>query len=320
MFAKAMGNYEILEGGTQTEAQAFLSGAPSASFQQSSTGYTGATAWTAIQTAASLKYIVAAYTASGAGGDSAANAWGIPFGHAYTVLGVYTLTDATGKALDQVFKMRNPWGSDSFNSNAATTYSGKWNDGDATSWATVSAASKTAVGYANNLKDGVFFVSQAIWSQMFVTYEISYFRDAWVHSTSSVIADNGLWQHFTFTLSAVTNAYIGVHYYAPRMYPKTAANSCRASTAYTSGKFAVFSPALSATQMGTSTNSVYDFSHFGYQYSASWPAGSYDVWVQTKWPVSDAKDFTFRIYSPSLVTITKAVQPTTAAAAVVQIA
>jgi hypothetical protein len=151
------------------------------------------------------------------------------------VLGVYTLTDSTGKALDQVFKMRNPWGSDSFDKHSNDTYSGKWNDGDTTNWATVSAASKTAVGYVNNLNDGVFFVSQAIWSQMFVTYEISYYRDAWVHSTSSVIGDNGQWQHFTFTLSAVTNAYIGVHYYAPRMYPTTAAYSCRASKAMAYG-------------------------------------------------------------------------------------
>jgi hypothetical protein len=69
--------------------------------------------------------------------------------------------------------------------------------------------------------------------------------------------------------------------------------------------------------MGNSTNIAYDFSHFGYQYSATWPAGSYDVWVLSAWPTTDAKDFTFRIYSPSSVNITKAAQPASVAAAVV---
>jgi hypothetical protein len=141
--------------------------------------------------------------------------------------------------------MRNPWGKDSFDTSIAGTFSGAWNDNDA-NWAKVSAASKAASGYVNNLNDGVFFVSQSIWAQVFVQYEISYYRDDWVHSVHSVIGDNGNWQHFTFTLANVTNAYIGVHYYSPRMYPKTSGDACRKANASTSGYFTVFSPALSA--------------------------------------------------------------------------
>lgn len=82
-----------------------------------------------MQAAASQKYIIEASTASNGGGDSHSNQWGIPFGHAYTILGTCVLTDTSGNVLDKVMKVRNPWGKDSFN-NVGGTYIGKWNDAD----------------------------------------------------------------------------------------------------------------------------------------------------------------------------------------------
>lgn len=307
MFAKAMGNYEVLEGGTHGEAQAFLSGAPTDSFYYSSSPYTGEQAWTALTAAASQKYIIEASTASNGGGDSHSNQWGIPFGHAYTILGTCTLTDTSGNVLDKVMKLRNPWGKDSFN-NAGGTYIGKWNDADP-AWANVSPSVISSCGYSNNVNDGIFFVSSSEFSQaavqMFPGYQISYYRDNWVHSVKEVLADTGSVTHFTFTLTQPTSAYIGVHYYPARMYPAT----CRTADpttgrTYTRGSFSIFGP-LNAAQLNKGGQTAYDFQDFNFAYDEAWPAGTYDVYVKTEWLTSDATDFTFRLYSASPIAITQ---------------
>lgn len=103
---------------------------------------------------------MAVYTADSNGGDKEANSFGIPFGHAYTVLGVCTITGTNGAVLDSAFKMRNPWGSDSFNTDSSNTYHGKWNDADPL-WKTVSTSVKASCGYVDDLNDGIFFTSKS---------------------------------------------------------------------------------------------------------------------------------------------------------------
>jgi Calpain family cysteine protease len=49
---------------------------------------------------------------------TAATYFGLEVGHAYTVLGAYTLSDGT-----QLLHMRNPYSTD-------VSYSGAWNDND----------------------------------------------------------------------------------------------------------------------------------------------------------------------------------------------
>ena len=52
----------------------------------------------------------------GAGDDSKRTADGLAKSHAYTVIGVNTLSDGT-----QLVRIRNPWGSEDFK--------GRWSDG-----------------------------------------------------------------------------------------------------------------------------------------------------------------------------------------------
>lgn len=78
---------------------------------------------------------------------------------------------------------------------------------------------------------------------MFTGYTISYYRDAWVHSVVDVTNDNGQYQHFRFTLTKPTNAFIGVHYYPSRMYPTDVAKTCRKG-GYTSGSYTIISSSL----------------------------------------------------------------------------
>jgi len=51
---------------------------------------------------------------------------GLVAGHAYTLLGVQTITSGTGSVLARLYKVRNPWSSD--------VYTGKWSDFDTTNW------------------------------------------------------------------------------------------------------------------------------------------------------------------------------------------
>jgi hypothetical protein len=87
-FAKARGNYEIIEGGNQNEASAFLSGAPTDNFLWTNANWVGSAAWTMLDNGYSNKYIMSVSTPS-SGTDSQASNKGIPLNHAYTVLGTF---------------------------------------------------------------------------------------------------------------------------------------------------------------------------------------------------------------------------------------
>jgi hypothetical protein len=117
-FAKVSGNFEVIEGGWMSEALAFLSGAPSKTYSIGSMSMT--TVWSTISDADTKKHIITAGTASDPSGHSAINQYGLAKNHAYTVIGVNTLTLSDGSTL-QMMKMRNPWGEDG-------QYNGTFND------------------------------------------------------------------------------------------------------------------------------------------------------------------------------------------------
>ena len=67
---------------------------------------------------------------------------GLVNGHAYPLLGVYTLSNGV-----KLVKLSNPWGKDN--------YTGAWSD-TSSLWTT---AFRTEVGSVNNTNDGVFFIT-----------------------------------------------------------------------------------------------------------------------------------------------------------------
>ena len=72
---------------------------------------------------------------------------GLIGGHAYTVIGVKTLLDASGSEAQKLVLVRNPWGSDN--------YVGPWGD-NSSLW---SAAYKTQVPDRKWGNDGTFFMA-----------------------------------------------------------------------------------------------------------------------------------------------------------------
>ena len=130
---------------------------------------------------------------------------GLAGGHAYSVMGAYQLTDSSGNVLHKLFRIRNPWGIDS--------YWGAWNDGDSR-W---TAAFKAQVPYAN-ANDGYFFVENTDFVNFFFYFQVNYVRDTWNTNYYERKNDNGAWNSYTFTLPSAQTVYIAADFYNPRMY------------------------------------------------------------------------------------------------------
>jgi hypothetical protein len=93
--------------------------------------------------------------------------------HAFTVLGIHTLS--TG---DQLVKIRNPWGKESFHGDWSDK-SSKWTD-----------ALRAEVG-ATNKDDGIFFVSKADYQSQFSETFINYDTEGWTQSSFVMLGDDG---------------------------------------------------------------------------------------------------------------------------------
>lgn len=110
----------MAESGWAAEAMRFLTGAPSWYYPTSD--YTSSEIWDLVSAADSSNYIITAGTISSTS-DQVTNAVGLAMSHAYSVIGVYKVYDTTGALKANLFKMRNPWGSDG-------SYNGTWSDSD----------------------------------------------------------------------------------------------------------------------------------------------------------------------------------------------
>ena len=89
---------------------------------------------------------------TGAGSDTTYNDCNIAYGHAYSVLAAFQMTDASNVVHDMLM-LRNPWG--------ITNYNGNWHKGD-TAW---TAALIAQVPFGTNPttsdSDGIFFMTAA---------------------------------------------------------------------------------------------------------------------------------------------------------------
>lgn len=147
------------------------------------------------------------------GVDTASNPpHGLAGGHAYSVLGAYSLKDSQGTVRARLLRVRNPWGTDS--------YSGPWGDNDSR-WTT---AYKSQVPFSQNTNDGYFFIEISDFVNAFNYFQVNYIHDDWSQNYYERKSDDGKWKSYTFTLSRSQDIFIGMDFYNPRMY----ASGCRA--------------------------------------------------------------------------------------------
>ncbi len=117
-------------------------------------------AWTTISNALAKGNLVGVDT------SSAYNPYGLAAGHAHSILGVYLLKDQYGTVKNRLYRIRNPWGTDS--------YTGPWNDAD-TRW---TALYKSQVPYVK-ANDGFFFMEDSDLIKGFYYFTINYFNKGW---------------------------------------------------------------------------------------------------------------------------------------------
>lgn len=286
-FAKVMGNYEVLNGGSAGEAWDFTSGIPYTFYtntDKSSINSNGTTAWTLISNAFAKKYLAD-------GSVTSANAYGLPSGHAYSILGAYQIKNSSGVVTNRLLQIRNPWGYD--------VYTGNWNDTDTTHWTT--SAKSQVPAYTNNTKDGVFFMEDIDFVKAYDGFWIGYYVDTYINNYLEVLSDTGSTQTFTFTLSKAGPAFVGVEFYNPRMYPLTSCHYYTYATVYL------------YSSSGSYLNGMYayDWNSFDFIKYEALAAGSYKMTVLVNWDKTygdnDVKDYTVRVYGDQVVTISNGI-------------
>jgi hypothetical protein len=258
VWAKASGNYDVTSGGWMSEAIDFLTGAPSISWTNTDTNTiksVGLNAWNIISASDTAQNIMTAAVA----GDNCVNGvngYSLPCGHAYTMIGTYTVKDAAGVA-HRLMLIRNPWGVDA-------GYSGAWNDGDTKRW---TAAAKAQVpAFVNNVNDGAFFVEDVDFVKAFQSFTISYFRETWNNNILDITGDTaGAQRKFTFTTAKAQEVFVGMEFYNARMY----AHGCKQST---TGIMYLFK---GTTQLGGTY--TYDWNNFNSFHFDSLAAGTYTL-------------------------------------------
>jgi len=152
-WAKIKGNYAQVNGGFVVSGLRSLIGSPT--FTYSNNGGLDATdAFTLLSAANAVDYPMGAGTAGGS--DSTFNDCGIAYGHAYSILGTFTMD-----SYDMVM-IRNPWG--------VTYYDGTWNKDD-TNWTDELAAQVLfSIDPRTSDTDGIFVME----ASDFVAYSSSY--------------------------------------------------------------------------------------------------------------------------------------------------
>lgn len=98
-FAKVMGNYEVMNGGSAGETWDFTSGIPYTYYSTSdvtTVNSSGPAAYAVIFNAFAKGFI-----ADGAVGSS--DSYGLPTGHAYSILGAYPIKNSAGVITNRLF-------------------------------------------------------------------------------------------------------------------------------------------------------------------------------------------------------------------------
>lgn len=147
--AKYYGNYEAMEGGNTQEIMYMLTGMPSFSFNTA--GADKDIFWAQCQEYDQKDWIMTASNHN--------PIYGLPGGHAYTLLGAKQLADGT-----KLLKMRNPWGSED--------YIGPWSD----SSDQMTEAVRNELGHVK-ANDGVFYMDMDAFFATFRSMTVATYQD-----------------------------------------------------------------------------------------------------------------------------------------------
>eukprot|EP00347_Sterkiella_histriomuscorum_P020566 403337314 len=283
-FAKAHGNFDQIKSGSGREVFTFMFGIPSTKISNGKEGWINPEQiFDTITKADQAQYIMWSGVPGG-GNDQVQQKYGLAMSHAYTVIGTYVVNYANGTEAAKLLRIRNPWGSDG-------KYNGTWCD-KSEKWTDEVNKFYSQVPFVKDQEDGVYFVDLQTYHESFDQIIIGFWDDSYSSSTSTIYGDAGFGSKFEFTLSELTDGFLGLDFYSPRMYPP----GCRDTS----------SSALMKVYMdGILVNSqtIRDSDYYGFIRN-KWLPGTYTVVVsQNKWGVNDVRDFSFRAFLPVKVNI-----------------
>ena len=204
-FAKVKGNYAAADLGLLKNGIRSLTGAPVFGFKLSSrsTYSSNDATFKSIVAAHSKNYLVNVQTN---GFDSNKNKYGIPNGHAYSIL------DAFEMGSNQIYMIRNPWSN--------SDYKGKWKANDWTDEMVKYVPG--GVDPRTSERDGVFFVDSNDFPKVFQYYVIGHYRPDYIISWYDQENDSGPEQTYYFELqSSGHDLYIDVESYYLKSLPES---------------------------------------------------------------------------------------------------
>lgn len=190
-FAKVKGTYEHTDGGFVTNGLRTLIGAP-VFYYAISEGSVNANAtllFSTLTAADQLKYIMALGTDGTS--DQELNSCGIAMAHAYSLISVFSMTNATDTI--NMYMIRNPWG--------FTYYNGKWNSADDRWTPELIAQVPNGVDPTTSNTDGIFFVEFEDIIKCFHSLNIAHYRDNEGYKDTWYDVENELGSPFVKTLT-----------------------------------------------------------------------------------------------------------------------
>lgn len=188
-YAKQYGAYwHIGHGGQAQEALRDITGAPTEHFDLKEEDVERR----ALQTIADAdkKNFIMTVSSKGKGEETSEN--GIITGHAYSLLGVVTLSSGL-----RLLKLRNPWGKGE--------WTGPWSD-KSTLW---TDDFKQQAGWVD-LDDGVFFMAYEDFRDNFESFTVAYYHDSYYYSALQTTNGKGDTDTMQVTVAETGEYYVGV--------------------------------------------------------------------------------------------------------------
>lgn len=233
-WAKVKGAYQNADGGMLVNGIRAVIGCPTFYYRATSIGvqksngdylsYSSDQAFAMLKAADDANYVMGAGT-DGDGNDQVTNNCGMAKSHAYSIISVFEMTDAS-KATHKMLMMRNPWGK--------TSYSATWSKDD-TNWTDDLKAQIPIAGIdpSTSHAQGIFFVPMTLLgpqpdsaNNCFSDFVISHYRNSSNYKTVWYDKEgaNALVENSIYTVKAPAedgSLYFFAESYYSKMVPQT---------------------------------------------------------------------------------------------------
>jgi len=161
---------------------------------------------------------------TGSGSDSNFNECGIAYGHAYSIITTFSMTDANSNVYDMIM-LRNPWG--------ITYYDGTWHKDDAAWTSSLISQVPFGINPTTSDSDGVFFMSKEDFVRVpddydcINSYEVNYYLapEGYKNNYYDIMEDDGTQKSYFFEMpKSEGTLFFSAETYYQEMVPSECVN------------------------------------------------------------------------------------------------